>query len=337
VIDSDHGQILPPPVEPTVPETAPNGRRESVFAALGLVANPFPHDPGAGPFIETASQISVLAALQEWWNTPTAGSLAIVTGPAGAGKTRLLLELRNVVADDNAALAILADPGARRSDAQLLKDAIAAFGAEPFARTGLELQGELRRHIARIASEGQRPLLLVDAANFAGSQLEILRSLLTDSPLRVVLFGEPDLTDRVARRRSLTGYIGYVGSIGALQADESVRLITERIATVSARGTALLDDDALESVATLATGNPGAVIRIMHTALLETIALGHQRIDRATILQSARALEEQPVHASDDDAEGDLVIQTRIELPGFEDVAPPPATRRRGGRARGGA
>jgi hypothetical protein len=79
------------------------------------------------------------------------------------------------------------------------------------------------------------------------------------------------------------------------------------------------------------------VIRIMHTALLETIALGHTRVDRATVMQSVRTLQEQPDH-TDDDAEGDLVIQTRIQLPGFEEISPPPPpARRRRTRPQGGA
>jgi type II secretory pathway predicted ATPase ExeA len=322
MIDNDRTQPRPPVTGPDRTDPAVPAPRATVFSALGLIANPFPDDPGAGPFIATAAQATVLDALRHWWNEAGTGQLAIVTGEAGSGRTRTLIEFRAVVAGNNGTrVAVLPDPASRRSDAQLLKDAIAAFEAEPLARTGLELQQEFRRRITGIAESGQRPLLLVDGANLAGSQLEILRGLLTGSPLGVVLFGDSDLVDRVARRRSLAAFVTYTGMIEPFTVKETTRLIGDRIAHANGDRN-LLEPDALRAIANLAGGNPRAIVRLTHAALLETIARGQTRVDHAAVQQAALIANSAPAHRTNEEEEGDLVIQTRIQLPGLDEVNP---------------
>ena len=331
MIDNDHGQTRSPFFTTETPDTAAPGSRESIFAGLGLKTDPFPSDPAAGPFITAVGQSAVLDLLNEWWIEEGSGSLAIVTGDPGSGKTRLLIEFIHVVAHNNAVtLATLVDRGTRRSDAQLLKEIVLAFGGTPTGRTGLELQAEVRQHFADVASSGQQPLLLIDAANFTGSQLEILRSLLTDSPARIVLFGEPDLSDRLARRRSLTAFIGVSISIGRFESNEINQLVRQRLEAnrmSKASDPPHVEDEALESLNEFVEGNPRAAVRLMHAALIDALARGRHQVDREMILLAHRNLDPRGGGLANQE-DTDLVVQTRFALPGFEEVSPPAVERR---------
>jgi type II secretory pathway predicted ATPase ExeA len=295
MIGSDHGRLRPPLLTIDEPEAAVETPHTSVFASLGLIANPFPNDPGAGPFIEAANHTTALDQLTTWWSDPAGGSLAVVTGESGSGKSRVLIEFRNVVANDNTTtIAVLVDRGQRRSDAQLLRDIVSAFGGAPNGRTGLELQGEVRQQVLGIAEAGDRSLVLIDAANFSGSQLEILRSLLTDSPARVVLFGAPDLPDRIIRRRSLAAFVGLAVQIDPIGTEELIEIIRQRIAANQSPTSDLeIQPNALTAVATLANGNPGIANHLMHATLIEALASGRHSIDRDLVIQAQRVVEEQ--------------------------------------------
>lgn len=319
-------------------------RRETVYTALGLAADPFPTEPALGRFVPTATQQSMLNDLVHWVDDSDARPIAIVAGSRGVGKTSLLLELNDVVANNDAVVtAVVTDAGSRRSDAQLLRDIITAFGGEPTGRTGLELQGEARARFGTVATSSRRPLLLIDAANFSGSQLEIVRSLLNGSNVRMVLFSDVDLIDRIARRQSLSALAGLTRQIDPLRGEEIAAFIRQRIDAARInpdRQATLIDDAAIEVVASWSAGIPAAIVRLMSEALLEAIARGQTVIDQSIARQVARELTDQArIEARrDDDGSGNPVVQTRIPLPIFEDISPlTGARKRRSGRQREGS
>jgi type II secretory pathway predicted ATPase ExeA len=176
---------------------------------LGFRTDPFPPEPHAAALLPNVAHIDVLNAFDIWRENSAAGPLALITGVPGSGKTCLLHEIHRVVANDNAiACGIVPASDAKRTDIQLLRQIINAFDGNPSGRTGLRLQTEARAIFEAIATTGQQLLLLIDDANLTGSQLEIVRSLLAGTPLRMILFGAPDLADRVQRRQSLPGLTG---------------------------------------------------------------------------------------------------------------------------------
>lgn len=170
--------------------------------------------------VVTPSQAVALDALRAWWDDASAGPLALLTGPAGSGISRTLRELHRVLDRDAATARILGTPEGRRSDAQLLKDTIAAFGVAPIGRTGLELQAVLRETLATLAEHGPRPLLIIDNSPLAGSQLEILRAVLTGSPAGFLIAGQPDLAVRIGRRPSLQAALGVAVTLEPPAGDE---------------------------------------------------------------------------------------------------------------------
>jgi type II secretory pathway predicted ATPase ExeA len=336
--------MLAPPSERT-PSPSEWLAHENAFAALGLRRNPFALDHESGQFVPNTAHFAVLDAFDQWRGRDDAPPLAIVTGGEGAGKTRLLRELHRVVANDNAfAAAIVADAGTRWSDAQLLRQILAAFNVTPTGRTGLKLQAEAREVFAAIAQDSRQPLLLIDGANFAGSQLEIVRSLLTGTSLRLVLFGDTDLADRVQRRQSLAALTGLTQRIEPLGPADAATFIRQRIDDArldASPPSSLIDDDAIDLVTTWSGGVPGRIVHLLHQAMLELLALGQSAIDRdilqhvlADLAEPATEGETGPMNGN---ANPNPVVQTRIPLPIFAEMPTSRQGRARRASGRGGS
>jgi type II secretory pathway predicted ATPase ExeA len=213
--------------------------------------------------------------------------------------------------------------GIKRTDVQLLRQIIIAFDGEPAGRTGLRLQAEARAIFETIAHTGTQPLLLIDDANLTGSQLEIVRSLLAGSSLRMVLFGAPDLADRVQRRQSLLTLIGLNERLLPLDPDGVRTFIQQRLDAVRIghTGHQLIDDETIAMLSRLTGGNPGAIVHLMHRALLEVMTQDRQ-IDTAIIQRVAAshpAVSGEPAPSpSMARQRRDPVIQTRMALDLFQ-------------------
>ena len=164
-------------------------------------------------FTLTGGQQTALAALRDAVREPaTAPSLLLVTGDAGSGKSVMLAALLDRLAGDSSlAAGAVVDAGTEHSDARLLRALIAAFDEEPAGRSGIELLTTLRAIFAARAESGPRPVLLIDGAEtLTGSQLEVIRSLLTPATgtsgtrhPAIILSGRPEIRERIRRRRPL--------------------------------------------------------------------------------------------------------------------------------------
>lgn len=306
----------------------------TIFEHLGLTGNPFPDDPLAGPGSALPGHRQVLADLQRWLaaDPGTASGIGIVGAGPGLGKTRLLGDLiAELAGQEDRLIGVIPDDGTRRSDAQFVRSALVAFGGRPTGRTGLELTTELRALLADHVADPQDPVLLVDHAAFAGSQLEILRSLLGPnaegaSPhLQIVLFGPVELADRIARRRSLAGFVQVSARLEPLDREATALLIRDRMqAQRDADGGSLFDERAIERVWQLSRGVPGEVIRLAHRCLVEAIARQADRVD-AGLVEIAAAVEgETPMLPTED-----TVLQTRLALPEFDTASGATSRRRR--------
>jgi len=329
-------------------------RIPTLYGAVGLLDDPFPRDPQAGAYVPLARQTTVLAGIREWLGSTGAGStgLAVVAGEAGSGKTRLLEQLVLAIADDDRLIGVVPDDGARRTDAHLLRSAIVSLGGTPSGRTGLELTNELRGILAGHREDSLPPVLLIDNAALTGSQLEILRGVLTapgvgPEPTRVqiVLFGPPALPDRIARRRALAEMTTHVATMPPLDASEARTLLEGRVDAVrdlavrEANAEPFVTDGALNILLEVSGGMAGSLLTLAHAAVREAIATGQQRIETMTAEAVTEMLPAQggAAHQAKDisSREREPVIQTRLSLPGV-DVAETGAlaTVRRRGRQR---
>ena len=312
---------------------APLARLATIYRVLDLADDPFALDPAAGAFAPTTVHGTAHARLLDWiTGRDAAGRLAIVVGETGTGKTRLLAEVAAALADDPAHhVAILPDDDALRTDAQILRGILGALGHEPAGRTGLELMRGIADALAGIRDAGRAPGILIDGADFAGPRLELTRNLLRAGEphgLRIVLFGLPDLRDRIQRRRSLRGLLDLTLELRPLDAADCRTLIESRVAPMRRGGQrALFTDNALETVTAWAAGTAAKLVHLAGECLVEAIARGRDEVDATIAHVVARELTDQArqqARAAAASPIGEPAIQTKIPL--FLDEPAPAAT-----------
>ncbi len=256
--------------------------------ALGLDRNPF---TGPGPRVAIPAHDEALGTIRTWIDDvgadPTRPErLAVVTGAEGMGKSRLLREL--VGTAQAPATMPMIDPGkGGLTDAQLLRAIIDAFGGTATGRTGMELRRDIRLALADLPN-GIVPGLLIDDADFSGARLELIRNVLrdgADAGLWIVLAGQPDLADRLARRRSFRALLGPVVGLGTLEEDDAQELLLLRIdaATVDRRRQPLIAPDAIDAMVAWAAGNPGRLLRLAEVSLGGALRQGASSIERPMV------------------------------------------------------
>lgn len=272
-------------------------RLATIYGAVGLSGSPFSHDPASGPFVAIPSHARAMATLLPWLGRSADAGLALVTGCPGSGRTRLMRHLGEMLASrSDLAVAIVQTSDDRRTDAQMLRAIIGALGGEPTGRTGLELTGGIRRLIDQSREHGRDTVILIDDAAFTGSQLEIVRTLLSSVPgLRLVLFGPPELQERVARRRALAAALRHTVELDPMERDVTRTLLDTRIASMRVEpagpdAEGLFTDEAVAIVTSWSAGNPGAVVRIASECILEAIASSQTIVDQRVAHRVAREL-----------------------------------------------
>lgn len=302
--------------------------RPTALDAFGLTADPFPANPARGRFIATSVHEPARQQLLDWTNAmmrlpSQVDRLGVVTGEEGAGKSALRIELERALdGNDRLHVVTLPDVPAHRTDAQLLKAILAAFGADPVGRTGLELRGEVREILRGLHRTGIQPGILIDDADFKGSQLELIRNLLRDAEgtgLWIALFGTPDLHDRIRRRRSLRGLLGTEISLGDLSRTDMERLLDKCLDAVRSGTTpdALFAPEAREALITWAEGNAAQLLRAAR-AVLATAAEGGQEavsLDHARHAMRMLTIDDANEARAEVAAAAGQPVQTQMPLP----------------------
>jgi type II secretory pathway predicted ATPase ExeA len=203
----------------------------------------------------------------------TPGVLILISGDAGMGKSMLV----SVAAETlpSSIVPVIAGPvDETTTDVRFLKSLIAATGQRPQGRTGLELTTELLDWAGSLAGSGRSATIVVDDAHRrTGTQLEVIRTLVTaaspTAPLSVLLLGEPDLLDRVNRKRNLARRVTLHYALNPLSDTDGAALAAHRLRSCGYRPDAVFSHDASLDLARLAGGNPGAIVHLARLAIEE--------------------------------------------------------------------
>lgn len=294
---------MAPSTLPATMETmsdVPEGRSQAT-AAFALAGDPFSQGRHEGLFVRTSVHRVAGEELRRWiremLDDPNRNDrLSIVTGETGSGKSHLLAHVvREHVPDERSRLVILPESPGQRTDAQLLRAILSAFGADPTGRTGLELRREIQAVLHAVDQEGFQPGLLIDGADFKGSHLELIRNLLRDAEgtgLWIVLFGTPDLHLRISRRRSLRGLMGPAIALQPLPAADLDQVLDERINAMRSRHTParIFTQEARTILHTWSEGNIAKLLRIAGACLLKAATTGSEVVTQEIARRVARDL-----------------------------------------------
>jgi len=216
-----------------------------------------------------------------------AGLAVVLAGP-GLGKSTVRAALAaGYVAHPNVALVALTDPAAWRTDIAFLRAIGAAAGEEPKGRSTLDLVVDLGSVFAAERAADRWPTLVIDDAHrLSSSQLDLLRALLgpeeTPPALGVVLFGEPEMEERILRRRGLARRLAMRHTLNPLNPRDAASLIEFRLEAAGRPAAAgpLFDPDALATIVARSGGVPGQLVPLASACLAEAGLRGRPIIDR---------------------------------------------------------
>jgi len=219
--------------------------------------------------------------------TELRSGLSLVTGDIGCGKTMLPNALVDHLHDTPHAVTVLASP--RLSAVQLLRAVADALGVPKPPRAKHALIQALGEHLAELHASGRRPVLLVDEAQLvAPSLLEEIRLLTnfesrTDKHLHVVLLGQPELRDRIAKQPQFNQRISLRYHLPPLESADVGDYVRHRLAVAGANGTAIFDEDTFAVLADRTGGVPRLVNNLATQALFVGALRRVSRIDAALV------------------------------------------------------
>lgn len=220
------------------------------------------------------------------------GGLSVVVGESGLGKSLLL----DVCHDDlilRHTVVTVRDPRETRTDTQLLKTIITQAGAQPSGRSGIAMMGDLHElTLALLRRERPLRILIDDAEQLSGSQLELIRAMLSNvSPVSgaigIILFGKPALVDKIDRRQGLAAQLEMRHTLNPFCRKDTAGLIRHRARELNDTplGRYHFSEDALQLIHTRARGNPTQILQIM------SLGIGWARAQQRTTIDAALTLE----------------------------------------------
>lgn len=258
------------------------------YAPLGLERDPFSTTPDLAFMTPALGQTDAIARLGEL--VETRSGFGVVTGQHGLGKTLVRLALaREISADTAIALAGLAAGMDSTTDVTFLRTVATALEAPAAGRTSLDLTTEITNRLAEIAGDERWPVVLIDDAHLLTStQLELVRTIAGGedeaSQGTFVLFGEPELEERIARRKALSKRLVMRHTLNPLNRRDAAGLLRHRLQVAGLAGarelfTPRADDRLLDR----ARGNPRELIELAGRCLDEAVAIGVDTIDTTLV------------------------------------------------------
>lgn len=250
----------------------------TVFTPFELTREPFGTAPDAELFYPALGHEDALERLRL---TVALGlGLGIVTGEPGYGKSTVRAALLDEIAHHpGLTIAPIDDPTACRTDVLFLRRIMGQVGLAGIGRTGLDLTTTLLRDLAARRTSGEHVLLVIDDAHgLASNQLDVLRTLVaagTPAPLTVLLFGEPELMEKVARKRNLAQRAAMTHALNPINRRDTAGLIAHRLTVARLKeGQEVFTAEAIDEIHVATGGVPGGIVRLASAAMDAAIEVG---------------------------------------------------------------
>lgn len=217
-----------------------------------------------------------------------------ITGEVGTGKTLLCRKLLNAL-DESFVSVYLPNP--LLTPKEVKKEIARELGLKPpVAATNQKLLQLLTSQLLLLSDRGQRVVICVDEAQAMPEEsleaLRLLSNLETEKNklLQIVLFGQPELNERLARRslRQLRQRITFSYDLKPLGREELDGYINHRLLVAGHQGGNLFRSQALEAIYRASHGIPRLVNILCHKALMAAYGQGVRSVDQGQVLAAVR-------------------------------------------------
>ncbi|MEM9551600.1 MAG: AAA family ATPase, partial [Pseudomonadota bacterium] len=216
----------------------------------------------------------------------TGGSLTVLTGEVGCGKTmHLQLLLQNPEIQTQCQTVLISN---RVGSAQeLLHHVLKAFGDPIPPASDDDVLSVVADRIAKVSAKGQAPLLIVDEAHTLAEEAALLLAQLAERastqspPLSIILAGQPELAALVNRpgMAPLRSAIGHQLKLGPLSKDQLSEFIHGRLKVAGLSEAAVFDPSAINVIHRYSGGTPRLVNKACELCLFSAAQQEVQRID----------------------------------------------------------
>lgn len=254
---------------------------------FGLSQTPFSLTPNTGFFFGLSPHVEALQVLQT--ALQTGEGFIKVTGEVGTGKTLICRKLINEL-PQGFHCAYLPNPYLTPAE---LRWAVAnELGLKYTSKIDQQqLTGLIQQQLLALSAHGHAIVLVLDEAQaLPDESLEALRlftNLETESRklLQVVLFGQPELDERLKRQafRQLRQRITFSYSLRPLTWDETDAYIRYRLAVAGYAGQALFSPKLTRKIAEASRGIPRLINILAHKALMLSFGEGATQVRIAHI------------------------------------------------------
>ena len=212
-----------------------------------------------------------------------------VTGEIGLGKTLLCRQLLNALGPGFVSAYVPNPAVTPRALFQTVADELGCQGA---GHRPDELLKAINEKLLDNARRGLRTVLVVDESQaLTDHTLEAIRLLTnleteTYKLLQVVLFGQPELDERLARPelRQLRQRITFTYRLQPLTRAQLSAYVRHRLEIAGTPDATLFSDGALRVLYRASRGTPRLANILCHKALLAAFGPGHARVDRSHAL-----------------------------------------------------
>jgi type II secretory pathway predicted ATPase ExeA len=238
----------------------------------------------------TKRQREALSNLQ--YGLLSARSLTLLIGEAGTGKTTLIRAALESERCRHIHCISLNNPVLRTDDFIRLLAMKFDLGPESAESKSVFLE-RLERHLRERHAAGETTALVIDEAHSLSVELleevRLLANIETPSAklLPLVLAGQPELAARLEEPglRQLKQRVSLRCVLESFNVDETAAYMASRIRTAGAEPSRIFSSEAVDLIHQRSGGIPRTINVISDNALISAMALGHQRVNRAIVVE----------------------------------------------------